>query len=74
MVSGERKIMSATDMGFGVGLAIWMACIARVVLSNRVAGVPKGLWLVGVALCPLLLVAFLLCVEYRRPTPGCPVT
>ena len=57
--------MNAVNMGFGIALAIWIACIARVAWSKRIDGMPKAFWAIAVTLCPLLLVAFLLCAEYR---------
>jgi ABC-type transport system involved in cytochrome c biogenesis permease subunit len=62
--------MNATVMGFGIALAIWIACIARVAWSRRIDGMPKAYWAIAVTLCPLLLIAFLLCVEYPRPSFG----
>ena len=55
------------NVGFAIAFAIWMVSILRVVRSRHVAGAQKVIWAVVVALCPLLLVAFVLCVEYWRP-------
>ncbi len=62
--------MIATYLGSGIALSIWIACIARVAWSRRIDGMPKALWAIAVTLCPLLLVAFLSCVEYPRPSFG----